>query len=83
MDLCRQIKTIGTYFGRALLLFKNSISMKIFTNINELITSLMPQNSPGKTDCAIMSAKCSKNLEKIILIFFLKLTYCQMSFLNF
>ena len=83
MGSFRQTKTIGTFFGPALLLFKNSTSMKTFTNINESIISSMLQNSRGKTDFAIMWGKCSRSLEKIILISFLKLTYCQMSFQNF
>jgi hypothetical protein len=83
MGSFRQTKTIGTFFGLALLLFKNSTSMKTFTNINESIISSMLQNSRGKTDFAIMWGKCSRSLEKIILISFLKLTYCQMSFQNF
>jgi hypothetical protein len=82
MALYRQIKTIGTFFGPAHLLFKNNISMKTCTNINESIISLTPLNSPGKTVYVIMWGRCSRNSERIILISFLRHTYYLTNFLN-
>ena len=73
---------IGIYYGRAHHLYRNSISMRTYTNIKRWIILSMRWSLQGKTDCAIILERCNRSLAEITLTFYLRLTFFQRSLQN-
>jgi hypothetical protein len=69
--------TNGIYCGPVVVV--RLIYTKDWTNSRELIISHTPMRLPERTECALITSKCKRNSEEMLLILFQTLTFYQMS----